>query len=648
MFDADGDAVMVGVKRKAEEEAEEEHAEEMEDDDEDSDKKKSPRRKKRKKVPGPRLPKNALMQLNEIKPGLVFKMVTQSGPVHAPTFTMSVEVNGQTFEGNGTNKRKAKQAAAEKALVSFVQFRNASEAHLAMGRDVLNGDFTLDTDPLVDQIMMKFDPTEEGGAQTNGSSQQSGKTQLQSLDKNPVMLLNEMKPGLKYEFVSETGESHSKNFVMAVKVEEKTFTGSGRNKKLAKARAAQVALSTLYDMDFPNAPSLQPMASDNSQKLPQSLADHVAKVVLDKFAELTNNFTESTARRKVLAGFVMSTGPELGDVQVISLATGTKCINGEYISDQGTALNDCHAEIVARRSLLRFLYNQVQMHAQSPEEVEKSILERNESGGFKLKENVQFHLYISTSPCGDARIFSPHEPGQDGEGGDRHPNRKARGQLRTKIESGEGTIPVRTSSSVQTWDGVLQGERLLTMSCSDKICKWNVLGMQGALLSHFVEPIYLNSIILGSLYHADHLSRAMYARITDAGEMPPPYHINRPFLSAISNPESRQPGKAPNFSVNWCTGDARLEVISTTTGKNEQGYASRVSKQALFKLFKELFGTVPSTTGVRDLPSHYGDVKQLVQDYQATKQSLYKVFQDARLGNWVKKPVEQDQFALNC
>lgn len=39
---------------------------------------------------------------------------------------------------------------------------------------------------------------------------------------------------------------------------------------------------------------------------------------------------------------------------------------------------------------------------------------KSERGGFKLKENVQFHLYISTSPCGDARIFSPHEAAQEG------------------------------------------------------------------------------------------------------------------------------------------------------------------------------------------------------------------------------------------
>ena len=101
------------------------------------------------------------------------------------------------------------------------------------------------------------------------------------------------------------------------------------------------------------------------------------------------------------------------------------------------------------------------------------------------------------------------------------------------MEAGEGTIPVSARSlyqSIQTWDGILGGERLLTMSCSDKLCRWNFIGLQGndsvltfgsidyrsssgALLSQLIQPIYYTSIIIGSLYHSEHIRRALFARI---------------------------------------------------------------------------------------------------------------------------------------
>lgn len=40
----------------------------------------------------------------------------------------------------------------------------------------------------------------------------------------------------------------------------------------------------------------------------QVLADAVSHLVVDKFSELTDNFTSPHARRKVLAGVVMTTG----------------------------------------------------------------------------------------------------------------------------------------------------------------------------------------------------------------------------------------------------------------------------------------------------------------------------------------------------
>ncbi|XP_030064603.1 double-stranded RNA-specific editase 1 isoform X2 [Microcaecilia unicolor] len=631
------------------------------------------RPKKRKKTPGPVLPKNALMQLNEIKPGLQYKLMSQTGPVHAPVFVMIVEVNGQAFEGSGPTKKKAKLHAAEKALRSFVQFPNASEAHLAMGRTLsVNTDFTSDQADFPDTLFNGFETPMQSennfylGPNGNGSFNSTGDYGLSntgssnlvqlplptpspypSSGKNPVMILNELRPGLKYEFVSESGESHAKNFIMAVTVDGQTFEGSGRNKKLAKARAAQSTLACLFNMQLDQTPSRQPIPSEGLQlHLPQVLADAVARLVIDKFSDLTDNFTSPHARRKVLAGIVMTTGTDVKDAQVICVSTGTKCINGEYMSDRGLALNDCHAEIVARRSLLRFLYAQLELFLSTKEDQQKSIFIRSERGGFKLKENVQFHLYISTSPCGDARIFSPHEAGQE-DLGDRHPNRKARGQLRTKIESGEGTIPVRSSNTIQTWDGVLQGERLLTMSCSDKIARWNVLGIQGSLFSHFVEPIYFSSIILGSLYHGDHLSRAVYQRIADIEDVPPLYKLNKPLLSGISNAEARQPGKAPNFSVNWAIGDTGLEIINATTGKDEMGRASRLCKHALYSRWMRLHAKLSSSLRSKVIKFNlYYDWKQAATEYQAAKECLFNAFLKAGLGAWVKKPTEQDQFSL--
>lgn len=119
------------------------------------------------------------------------------------------------------------------------------------------------------------------------------------------------------------------------------------------------------------------------------------------------------------------------------------------MSVSGGAVNDCHAEVVARRCLCEYLYKQLEMHTEDMSA--ESILEPAKKG-FKLKQGIQFHLYINTAPCGDARIFSPHE---ENESIDKHPNRRARGQLRTKIESGEGTIPVKSNEGIQTWDGVL-------------------------------------------------------------------------------------------------------------------------------------------------------------------------------------------------
>lgn len=243
---------------------------------------------------------------------------------------------------------------------------------------------------------------------------------------------------------------------------------------MSKNAAAKAALASLCDISFSplNQKGLLPGSAIDCQEtleernggseirqrgtgnveLPQTFADVIGRLVSTKYDELMVG-NEAYARRKVLAGIVLTFGSDTKNAKVIAVTTGTKCISGEYISEHGLAVNDSHAEIVARRCFINFLYDQLELHAK-PETAKDSIFIKptQTCSLYRLKDNIQFHLYINTAPCGDARVFSPHENDQ---ALDKHPNRKARGQLRTKVESGEGTIPVKNCDGIQTWDGVL-------------------------------------------------------------------------------------------------------------------------------------------------------------------------------------------------
>lgn len=59
--------------------------------------------------------------MNELKPDAIYKIVSQTGPPHARIFTMAVQIDGDKFEGIGTSIKKAKLAAASKAVLAKLQ-----------------------------------------------------------------------------------------------------------------------------------------------------------------------------------------------------------------------------------------------------------------------------------------------------------------------------------------------------------------------------------------------------------------------------------------------------------------------------------------------------------------------------------------------
>nr|XP_054509627.1 interleukin enhancer-binding factor 3 [Agelaius phoeniceus] len=195
---------------------------------------------------------NALMKLNQLKPGLQYKLVSQTGPVHAPIFTMSVEIDGSTFEASGPSKKTAKLHVAVKVLQDMGLPTGVE------GKDSGKGDESAE-ETETKPVVVAPPPVVETVATPTAASPPSDQTPenvkqqgpiLTKHGKNPVMELNEKRRGLKYELISETGGSHDKRFVMEVEVDGQKFQGAGSNKKVAKAYAALAALEKL----FPDAP----------------------------------------------------------------------------------------------------------------------------------------------------------------------------------------------------------------------------------------------------------------------------------------------------------------------------------------------------------------------------------------------------------
>uniref|UniRef100_A0A3B4DIR2 Interleukin enhancer binding factor 3a n=2 Tax=Pygocentrus nattereri TaxID=42514 RepID=A0A3B4DIR2_PYGNA len=161
-------------------------------------------------------PANALMKLNQLRPGILYRLISQTGPDHTPQFTMAIEVDGASYEATGSSKRSAKLLVAQKALQAL-GMSTGSETKAA---------------------------SQSQGA--DGSSALQGGPILTKHGKNPVMELNEKRRSLKYEVVAVKGRFNDKTFTIEVEVDGQKFQGSGSNKKLAKANAALAALEKLF------------------------------------------------------------------------------------------------------------------------------------------------------------------------------------------------------------------------------------------------------------------------------------------------------------------------------------------------------------------------------------------------------------------
>ncbi|XP_026575575.1 tRNA-specific adenosine deaminase 1 isoform X1 [Pseudonaja textilis] len=398
--------------------------------------------------------------------------------------------------------------------------------------------------------------------------------------------------------------------------------------------------------------------------------------------------------------------------EVVAMGTGTKCIGQSEMRETGDVLNDSHAEVVAKRSFQRYLIHQLWLAAVGQEP--SIFTPGTKKGKWLLKPFISFVFFTSRTPCGDGSIIpmmemdahprlllspkrapkmdssdcraqesykreaeetvtgsSPKKPRMDASNSISNSEFSAlRGtqivdlhRTGAKCVKGETTDSQRPGIEYHTI-GLLRikpgrGAQTASMSCSDKLARWNVLGWQGALLMHFLQqPIYLPALVVGQCpYSWEALHRAIVARCHLVSHLPDGFQVQelKILQSRLGFIHSREAAKSGHVlgqgklvscgtAISWsAVPEHPLDVTShgfkQGTSKKRIGSLasrSRICRMELFHAFLEVVASIP----LKNLPETltakrlrtYWEYKEAAASYQ----EAWKELRSQAFGAWVR------------
>lgn len=431
----------------------------------------------------------------------------------------------------------------------------------------------------------------------------------------------------------------------------------------------------------------------------QNFCERISSECISKFNSLGKNGRPVNNEWVIVACILKAErNNQNATLKVVSLGTGSKCIGMSKLPSKGDRLHDSHAEVIARRAFKLYLIEQLKLHLENKE----SIFIFNKEG-FVIKECISFHFFCNHVPCGDASIFPKLSESHLANIGSLvvtdvfNENRTKKLKIDRNVcvydihrtgakcvsneplDSKEEGLDYHTVGALRTKPG--RGDPTLSHCCSDKIFKWTVLGVQGALLMLFLKrPVYLETIIIGSdNFSRDALERALCSRFEDQLiqiNFESPFEVRTPAIMQSRNTfpltkpaqgeVSEKTLKPSPASIVWSdtiTHKFRTEVSVEgkklgTSKKNENSSKSRVSicRIELMKKTIELINIIKDkfkkddicfdqfqyldfvTSGVS-----YRELKEASKCYNKMRNDLHEIV----LRNWTPKPNYIKKFVID-